>query len=88
MANRKDGKFTFQAIHHREDVLWLRPVVSGGKAAGFYRVKPENGWKKVGECDLPSEGDFRFGLTAGGGGNKDTDDWARFRDFRIMPLAK
>ena len=86
LTQRKDDKFTFQAIHHREDVLWLRLVVSGGKATGFYRVKPEDEWKKVGECDLPSAGDFRFGLTAGGG--KDTDDWARFRSFRILEAAK
>jgi hypothetical protein len=73
---------------HRHDVLRLRLVVAGGKATGYFRLKSTEEWKKVGECDLPAQGDFHFAVTAGGDGKGDTNDWARFRDFRVLPVQK
>jgi len=87
LTHRKDDKSTWQTLRRRVDALWVRLVISHGKAMGFYRVKAEDPWQKLGECELPSQGDFRFGLAAGGG-PQDKEDWARFRDFRVVPLAE
>jgi regulation of enolase protein 1 (concanavalin A-like superfamily) len=87
LTHRKDDKATWQTLGRREDSLWVRLVISQGKAAGFYRLKADDEWKKLAECDLPSAGDFRFGLAAGGG-PKDKEDWARFRDFRVLAVEK
>jgi regulation of enolase protein 1 (concanavalin A-like superfamily) len=67
--------------------VWLRLVVSAGKATGYYRQTDKDQWEKMGQADLPSKGEAKVGLNAAGG-PKDTDRWARFRDFRILELAE
>ena len=83
----KNGHFDWRVLPFKKSTLWLRMEISGGKASGFCRTAREDEWKKVGQWDLPSDKDFRLGLAAAGG-PKDKEDWARFRDFRVLPVVK
>jgi regulation of enolase protein 1 (concanavalin A-like superfamily) len=87
LAHNKAGKPTYTTAPYEGRTVWLRMVLSGGKATGFYRATEKDEWKKVGTCDLPSEIDCRFGVVAGAG-PKDAERWARFRDFRVLPAIK
>lgn len=87
LTQRKDDKPNYQNVVYEGQAVWLRLVVSGGKATGFYRATDKDEWKKVAECDLPAEGEFQLGLAAGGG-PEDAEHWARFRNFRILEPAK
>lgn len=84
---RKNGNSQWQVLGFKKPPIWLRLEISGGKASGFCRATAEDEWKKVGAWDLPSDKEFRLGLAAGGG-PQDKEEWARFRDFRVLPLAK
>jgi regulation of enolase protein 1 (concanavalin A-like superfamily) len=87
LTQRKNDKPAYQNTMYEGQAVWLRLVVAGGKAKGFYRATDKDEWKKVAECDLPSQGQFRLGLAAGGGPT-DAEHWARFRNFRILPVPK
>jgi regulation of enolase protein 1 (concanavalin A-like superfamily) len=83
----KDGKPTYATTAFEPEAVLLRMQLRGNKAIGLYRATVKDEWKKMGDCDLPVEGAFRLGLAAGGG-PKDAEHWARFRDFRVLPLTK
>jgi regulation of enolase protein 1 (concanavalin A-like superfamily) len=83
----KDGKPKYAHTAFEPQAVWLRLHVSPTKATAFYRATAKDDWKKVGECDLPGTGEYRLGLAAGGG-PKDSENWARFRDFRVLGPAK
>jgi hypothetical protein len=67
--------------------VWLRLVIAAGKATGYYRQTDKDPWEKMGQADLPAQGEAKIGLNAAGG-SKDTDRWAQFRDFRILEYAE
>jgi regulation of enolase protein 1 (concanavalin A-like superfamily) len=83
----KDGKATYATAVYEPEAVWLRLQLRGNKAIGLYRATVKDEWKKMGECDLPAASEFRLGLAAGGG-PKDAERWARFRDFRVLSLTK
>jgi regulation of enolase protein 1 (concanavalin A-like superfamily) len=63
--------------------VWFRLVIAGDKATGYYRQTDHEDWRKMGQVDLPSTGEARVGLNAGGGSQNSTR-WARFSHFRIL----
>lgn len=67
--------------------VWLRLVVGGGRATAYYRQTDKVDWKKMGEVDLPSKGEPKLGLNAGGG-PENAERWARFSHFRIIEQDK
>jgi regulation of enolase protein 1 (concanavalin A-like superfamily) len=87
LTQRKGDDPTYQHLAYSGQTVWLRLVVSGGKATGFYRATDKEEWKKAAECDLPAEGEFKLGVACGGG-PKDAEHWARFQKFRILEPSK
>jgi regulation of enolase protein 1 (concanavalin A-like superfamily) len=83
----KDGKPKYATAKYEARTVLLRMQLKGNKAIALYRATDKDEWKKMGECDLPAEGEFRLGLAAGGG-PKDVEHWARFRDFRVITQPK
>jgi len=67
--------------------VWFRLVIADGKATGYYRQADKEDWRKMGQVDLPSKGEPRVGLNAGGG-PPNSERWARFSHFRILEQAK
>lgn len=67
--------------------VWLRLEVAGTTARGLYRATDKDGWKTLGQCDLPGRGKARVGLITGYG-PKDGGHWSRFSNFRIVSVAK
>jgi hypothetical protein len=66
--------------------VWLRLVIKGEKASGYYRQTDKEEWRGLGEVDLPAKGEANAGLNAGGG-PKDAERWVRFSHFRIFEQA-
>ena len=81
-AGWSTGRFGTQEIAN----LQTYPVYTPGAAwrihgdihENIFDLKVKDTWKKVGECELPSKGDFHFALKTGAKNKGDTDDWARF----------
>lgn len=67
--------------------VWFRLVITDGKATGYYRQTDKEDWRKMGQVDLPSKGEAKVGLNAGGGPSN-AERWARFSHFRILEQAK
>lgn len=67
--------------------VWFRLVIADGKATGYYRQADKEDWRKMGQVDLPSKGEPKAGLNAGGG-PPNSERWARFSHFRILEQAK
>ena len=67
--------------------VWFRLVIAGAKATGYYRQTDHEDWRKMGQVDLPSTGEARVGLNAGGG-SQNSARWARFSHFRILEQAE
>lgn len=67
--------------------VWFRLVIAGDKATGYYRPTDKEDWRKMGQVDLPSKGEPKVGLNAGGG-PQNAERWARFSHFRILEQAK
>jgi beta-xylosidase len=84
MFNEIDGEHTF-AGEPRYDAegVWLRLALKGGKATGYYRQTDKEEWRGMGQLDLPSKGEPKGGLNAGGG-PEDAERWVRFSQFRIL----
>jgi len=74
------------SISHKEDVDF-RLVVSGTKISGWYRASNAEPWQKLGETDLPASGPAQIGLEACSGPS-DKENWASFREFRIVAPPK
>lgn len=67
--------------------VWFRLRITGGKATGYYRQTDKEDWRTMGQVDLPSKGEAKAGLNAGGG-PQDAERWARFTHFRILEQAE
>ena len=88
MFREKDGvPVSLLNKKYEAEGVWLRLVISAGKATGYYRQTDKDRWEKMGQADLPAKGEAKVGLNAAGG-SKNTDRWARFRDFRILEHAE
>ena len=84
IVREKDAKgdISGESEYHAKGV-WFRLVIAGGKATGYYRETDKEDWRKMGKVDLPSKGESRVGLNAGGG-PPNAERWARFSHFRIL----
>ncbi len=89
MYREVEGKPEFVRFKNPCEVngISLRLVVQDGKAAGYQREAGQAGWRSLGQCDLPAKGPAKIALNAGGGG-KNTENWARFSQFRILELGE
>ena len=67
--------------------VWFRLVVQGDKATGYYRQTDKEDWRKLGQVDLPSEGEPQVGFNAGGD-PENAERWVRFSRFRILEQAE
>ncbi|HWM24955.1 MAG TPA: DUF1349 domain-containing protein [Chthoniobacterales bacterium] len=76
------GDISGESVYDAEGV-WFRLVITSDKATGYYRPTENEGWQKMGQVDLPSKGEAKAGLNAGGG-PQDAERWARFSHFRIL----
>jgi len=88
MLNEKDAEPT-HAGEPRYDAegVWLRLVINGDKATGYYRQTDKEEWRGMGQVDLPSKGEPQVGLNAGGG-PENAERWVRFSHFRILEQAE
>jgi len=84
IVREKDGHgdISGESEYHAKGV-WFRLVIIGGKATAYYRQSDKEDWRKMGQVDLPSKGEPRVGLNAGGG-PPNAERWARFSHFRIL----
>ncbi|MBC7908961.1 MAG: VOC family protein [Pyrinomonadaceae bacterium] len=84
MMSEKDAKALFlgEPTYAAEGV-WLRLVIKGDKARGYYRQTDKDEWRVMGEIKLPAKGEPKVGLNAGGG-SENSDRWASFSHFRIL----
>jgi regulation of enolase protein 1 (concanavalin A-like superfamily) len=87
MVTEKTGKPSFAQVRTDAKGLWLRLVLADGKATAEYKTAGKGKWQPVGRSDLPSAAPGRVGVMTGGA-PKDAERYARFRDFRIVALAK
>ena len=67
--------------------VWFRLVIAGSKATGYYRPAAQGEWQKMGQVDLPSDGEPKVGLNAGGG-PENAERWARFSHFCLLEQAE
>jgi len=88
MVHEKDSKAMFEGEPtYTAEGVWFRLVIKGDKATGYYRHADKDAWQGMGEVDLPSKGEAKVGLNAGGG-PKDAERWVRFSHFRILEQAQ
>jgi beta-xylosidase len=87
MFNEIDAEPTHagEARYDTEGV-WLRLVIKGDKARGYYRQTDKQEWRGMGQLDLPSKGEPKVGINAGGG-PEDAERWVRFSQYRILEQA-
>jgi regulation of enolase protein 1 (concanavalin A-like superfamily) len=88
VVREKDATATF-AGESKYDAkgVWFRLVIADGKATGYYRPTDKGDWRKMAQVDLPSEGEPKVGLNAGGG-PQNAKRWVRFSHFRILEKAE
>jgi catechol 2,3-dioxygenase-like lactoylglutathione lyase family enzyme len=67
--------------------VWLRLVIEGDKASGYYRQTDKDEWQGLGQVDLPRKGEPKAGLSAGGG-PQNSDRWVSFSHFRILEQGR
>lgn len=84
--NRKSQLVGENVTYDKDDVDF-RLVVSGTKISGWYRASSADPWQKLGETDFPASGPAKIGLEACSGPS-DKENWASFREFRIVEPAK
>ncbi len=65
--------------------VWFRMELEGGKLSGYYRASPQDQWLKLGQCDLPTAGQPKIGLTTAYA-PKDAEHFTRFSHFRILQI--
>lgn len=80
------GDISGESVYDAEGV-WFRLVITSDKATGYHRPNKNEDWQKMGQVDLPSKGEPKAGLNAGGG-PKNLERWARFSHFRILEQVK
>ncbi len=84
--DRKSQLVGQNVAYDKEDVDF-RLVVAGTKISGWYRGAKTEPWQRLGETELPGSGKAKIGLEAGYG-PEDKENWAGFREFRIVEPAK
>ncbi len=67
--------------------VWFRMEVEGGKLSGYYRVSLDDEWLLLGQCDLPTGGEPKVGLTTAYA-PKDPEHFTRFSNFRMLQIPK
>jgi regulation of enolase protein 1 (concanavalin A-like superfamily) len=65
--------------------VWFRMEVEGRKLSGYHRASPEDEWHALGQCELPTSGDPKVGLTTAYA-PKDVDHFTRFTNFRMLQI--
>lgn len=85
MVSAQDGNPAVgPAKAYRGREVWLRLVVRGTKATGFFRSSENEPWQKLDERTIPtSDREMLIGLHSGYGSDK-RERQARFRKFRVL----
>jgi Beta xylosidase C-terminal Concanavalin A-like domain len=83
----KDGQGQWvKAVPYEAAAVDVRMVVTGGKAAGWYRAANADAWQPIAEVELPGSGPAKIGLRTGNGeGDKLTR--ARFSRLRVLGVG-
>lgn len=88
LIGEKDSKATFRGQpKYTAAGVWLRLVIEGGKASGYYRQTDKEEWRELGQVDLPAKGDAKAGLNAGGG-PENSDRWVSFSHFSYFRTSR
>jgi regulation of enolase protein 1 (concanavalin A-like superfamily) len=87
MVTEQDARPRFAVVHHDAKGVWMRLLIADGKITAQYRPSEKDGWKAVGQSDVPGGGEARVGVMAGGA-PKDAERYVRFRAFRIVEIGK
>ena len=86
MVTEKGGKPSYEVKPFGSKTVSLRLVASGTKVVSQFRDAAKGAWQTVGESTLPVLGAPLVGITSAARGG--CRCYARFRDFRILELAK
>ena len=87
MVTERAAKPSFRTDPHKEKVVLMRLVINGGKITTRFKPAEKNEWKVVGVSDMPMKTPAKVGVMCGGA-PKETDRYARFREFRILEITK